>query len=127
MPPRRPRKRRNLRPLATRGVPEVVLLLQVEPQSRLGAERVGEPEGHRRSDSRVAVQEARKSGPRHLQPSGRIANWHRPYVFTKNLARMGRVVHRVHSGPPSLMIIAFVTSKVEAQTHNGGPADPPFR
>lgn len=104
------RKCCNFGPFSPRGVPEVVLLLQIEPKARLGAERVREAQSHGCGNRSAAVDQSRERRPRNFQALCGFAHRHSTEILAKQLTRVARVVHHpIHRlSPHSSVVIPII-------------------
>ncbi len=89
-------KRRNPGPPAPRRVPQIVLLLQIEPQFGTAAKRIGKTQRHRGSDGSAAVENAGERGAGHFKPDSGLADGRPADPLTKQLTGVRRIVHSGH-------------------------------
>jgi hypothetical protein len=75
-------------------VPEVVVHLEAGPEGGMGAEGVGQAQGHVRGDAGAGVEGAREGGAGGPEPLRGFGAFHGAKVLAEDLSGMGRVVHR---------------------------------
>lgn len=119
---RRPWELLHLGPLALRCMPQIVLLLQVEPEFRTAAKGIGKTQRHRGSDGGAAVENAGERRAGYFQPGSGLANGRSADPLAKQLTGVRGIVHSGHDALSFLVIVAIIDEDrilaVESENHS---------